>query len=212
MAHAPRMAVLTDGGLAGLAAMTAARDAAVLSQPGGAAAGGFAYPGVMAFPPELWSDGYRMAAISRQAEALTLTMMPRPEVTPVAGPGSASEWETACLLSTAFAAARAGASRVVWPATGGIGDQIDIDRACEIQDKAILVSRLVSLDASNHGQPGFTIETPYADLTDDRLADLALDLGVRPELCWWFGPGAAMSGDEAQRWTRALARAGVASR
>ncbi len=183
------MAVLADGGLAALAAMTAAREGAVLSQPGGAAAGGFAYPGVLAWPPDLWTDPVRLGVISRQCERLTLALLARPDVTHVPGGGSGSEWETQCLITTAFEAARAGMSRLIWPATGGIGEHIDLDRVCEIQDKAILVSRLVGLDAPNHGQPGFTIETPYADLSDDRLADLALDLGVQMELCWWHGKG-----------------------
>ena len=195
-----------------MAAMTAAREGAVLSQPGGAAAGGFAYPGVLAWPPELWTDSFRLGVISRQCERLTLALLTRPDVTQVPGGGSGSEWETQCLITTAFEAARAGISRLIWPATGGIGEHIDLDRVCEIQDKAILVSRLVGLDAPNHGQPGFTIETPYADLSDDRLADLALDLGVQMELCWWHGKGAAMGADEAERWGRALAKAGAGAR
>lgn len=206
------MAVLADGGLAALAAMTAAREGAVLSQPGGAAAGGFAYPGVFAWPPELWTDPVRLGVISKQCERLTLALLARPDVTHVPGGGSGSEWETQCLITTAFEAARAGISRLIWPATGGIGEHIDLDRVCEIQDKAILVSRLVGLDAPNHGQPGFTIETPYADLSDDRLADLALDLGVQVELCWWHGRGAALGADEAERWGKALAKAGAGAR
>lgn len=203
MKRTANVAVLTDGGLRSLVACMAAREAAVLSQPG-AAETGFVYPRVLPFPPELFSDRPRMACISRQAERLTLTMLERPDLTHYAPTGSDAEAETCFLVAAAFAAARAGVSRLIWPESAGLGDQMDLDRLCEITDKAILVSRLVALDAVNHGQAAFTIETPYADVNDHRMADLALDLAAPVQLCWWQDASQAFAGDEAARWNAAL--------
>lgn len=203
-----KVAVLSDGGLQSLVAMVAAREAAVLSQPGGASSGGFTYPSVVPFPADLWTDAFRLEVITNQCQRLNMSLVPRPEITHVSSAATGPEAEAAALLAAAFAAARSGVSRLIWPVTAGVGEHVDIDRACELHDKAILISRLVALDAANHGQPGFTIETPYADLSDDRLADLALDLSTPTELCWWHGPRAALGASESERWGRALARAG----
>jgi hypothetical protein len=150
-----------------------------------------------------------MASISRQAERLTLSMMERPDLTQYAPSGSDAEAETCFLVAAAFAAARAGISRLIWPESAGLGDQLDLDRLCEITDKAILVSRLVALDAANHGQASFTIETPYADVNDHRMADLALDLATPVHLCWWQDPSLAFAVDESARWNAALQAVGL---
>jgi len=102
--------------------------------------------------------------------------------------------ETIGLLNVASAAAAAGFSRVVWPATAGVGEGVDIDRAAAIMDRAMLCGRLVAIDAIHHGCPGIHIETPYADLSDTQMADLALDMAVPLESCWWWGGDADDAG------------------
>jgi hypothetical protein len=122
---------------------------------------------------------------------------------------SDSEIEAAALLAAAFAAARAGASRLVWPATGGIGGTVDVERACLIHDLAVLVGRIVSLDHRDHGHPDFGIDTPLADCSDGRIADLAVDLAVPLKSCWWTNPSAPLAAAESDRWERALRAAGM---
>ena len=58
------------------------------------------------------------------------------------------------------------------------------------------------------------IETPLIDLTDRQLGELALDMGVPVELCWWWGPGKAgdhLPGRLYRRWTTALREPGWAT-
>jgi len=89
------------------------------------------------------------------------------------------------------------------------GDSVpDIDRAAAIADRAVLIERLVSLEGETAS--GVRIETPLADLTDDQVLDLALDLGVPLELCWWHSAQSGQSALESRRpWDDALSRIGL---
>lgn len=51
-----------------------------------------------------------------------------------------------------------------------------------------MVGQLVGIDIARVGDAGASgvrIETPYADLTDAELMDLALDMDVPLNACWW---------------------------
>ena len=80
----------------------------------------------------------------------------------------------------------------------------DVARAC---DRALLLSRLLSLDA----ETDVRIEAAYADFSDVQLVELAADLDAPIESCWWaVEPKASPSATTArQRWARAMDAAGL---
>jgi hypothetical protein len=105
-------------------------------------------------------------------------------------------------LAAAEVAALSGITRVIWPVhagnTGRHGvlptpsdDAVDLDAAAGICDRAMLVGLLARLDGQPDGQDGragdsgMTIETPYADFSDLRLAAHAVDLDAPIWACWW---------------------------
>lgn len=53
-------------------------------------------------------------------------------------------------------------------------------------DRTLLVSRLVTLDASEHGVALFEVQAPLMDLSDVQVAELALDLDVPIWRSWWW--------------------------
>lgn len=205
MKSPPRIYILSDGGLPALVCMAIARDKAVAASVG---SDRISYPTVLAFPPELWSDRIRMESITAQCETLQLALGTRQALSATTAGASDAEIEAGALMAAAFAAARSGASQLIWPATAGIGSTVDVQRACAIQDLAVLVSRIVSMDHADHGHPEFIIETPLADCSDDRVADLAVDLAVPVKTCWWNRPEAPLSAGESDRWERALRAVG----
>jgi len=104
------------------------------------------------------------------------------------------------LVEAAFTAVELGLRRVVWPVQfGGVdgvaadgvremggassgasgGLDVDLDLVSDAWDKAVLVSRVASLDT-----PGVQIETPFLDLRDSELLELGVDLGAPVEASW----------------------------
>lgn len=61
-----------------------------------------------------------------------------------------------------------------------------VDGLARELDRALLVSRLVTLDAAEHGVGVFEIQTPLIDLSDVQVAELALDLDVPIWRAWWW--------------------------
>ncbi len=118
------------------------------------------------------------------------------------------------LLQAATAAAAAGASRLIWPEVAAG----DLDRMAREADRALLISRLVGLDEAAPAR--FEIETPLLDLTDEQVAELALDLDAPVWRCWWWSivrgaeeaeaPVVALARAQDERWTGALRRVGWA--
>lgn len=114
------------------------------------------------------------------------------------------------LLRGAAVAAELGCSRVVWPiALGPVLAAPDAaERVGREADRALLAARLAGLDAAG---PGLTMETPFVDLEDEQVAELALDLGLAldsagvPESARWL---AALRG---LGWSGALLELTVAS-
>jgi hypothetical protein len=132
--------------------------------------------------------------------------MPWEEAAAGGGGGGVSQG----LLAAAYVAAAHRCDRVVWPVQSPAPvsgeDDVDLDRIAADVDRALLVSRLVALDADEHGRPGLRIETPYVDLSDRQLAELAFDMDVPVHLCWWWEgeSGAA----ERERWLGTLRAVG----
>lgn len=113
------------------------------------------------------------------------------------------------LLASAIAAARLECGDVLWAAhcaRMGSASDVDIERVAEAIDRATLVGRLASLEARFEVE----VKTPFVDLSDHQIADLAVDMGVEPSSCWWAsGDGAAIA--ERRRWHRVLQERGVAA-
>lgn len=133
------------------------------------------------------------------------------------------------LVAAATAAARLGCRRLIWPVQaigGGVGEggdvgvggvgSLDVERVANLLDVATLVGRLVSIETGCE----VSVETPFVDLTDQQLVELALDMGLDREQCWWAAGGthlgerdqnAAMVAEASQvrqRWEGAFARSG----
>jgi hypothetical protein len=119
--------------------------------------------------------------------------------------------ETLHLITATYQGAQLGCDAVVWPVQFA-GNAPDAEKIALVVDRALLVTRLASLDSAEHGRPAIRVDTPYADLTDRQMVDLAIDLNVPVELCWWWDPGAKdeNSARETERWVPVLQSLGWA--
>ncbi len=194
----PPALVLADGGLEGLVAAAIAVERADLPTE--------RHVHLWPVPPanEAVRETARAAA-ERQARVLRLgTVAAR---VPTTGTTEAERTST-LLLRAAFIAAELGCRRVVWPVRAPIDRATrkpDLEASATILDRALLVSRLVSLDLAHSPVPEVRIETPLLDLSDAQIADLALDLAVPLSAVWWAtvegsGTTADHARAERERW------------
>lgn len=213
---AERTLVLCDGSIYSLLACAAVAEDAMRREAAGRGK-------VLLFPPSINGDDARERAMSRQADLFgleavkRLSVQSRPEAdtgSPAEGstsgtqslsPATDGELETLALLSATYLAARAGCTRVLWPINAAVGESLDLDRIAQAHDRALLVSRLVALDAVVHAVPGIHVETPYVDLTDRQIADLAIDMDLPLDACWWWRDPLLA---ERKRWMEVLKNAG----
>lgn len=146
-----------------------------------------------------------LACAATQAEAMGFRVVARSEPSEEM---SVERTSGIVLLASAIAGARLGCDSVVWAAhcaRTGSDVEVDIDRVAEAIDRATLVGRLASLEARAEVE----VQTPFVDLSDRQIADLAVDMGVEPSTCWWaMGDGAAMA--ERRRWHGVLRERGMA--
>ncbi len=187
----PRTLVLCDASLPGLVACAMASEERAL-------ANGRADVGVLGFPFTPEAEASVRAIAEQYGLGQPLPRLAGGATLPVEG----GEREVYELLAATYAGVRAGFDRILWPATAGVSDGVDIDRIAQIADRALLVGRLVAVDAAAHACPSIHIETPLADFTDRQLADLALDMEVPVEACWWWRNDAGIP--ERRRWSNAL--------
>ncbi len=136
-------------------------------------------------------------AIVRQASVYGLDIFPNesvypPEDTQSLDAGSIGLLQSRMLLQAAQIALQAGIRKVVWPirvmrpeSQESIEDLID--QVGDAIDRAILASRLASIDANSSTAVEVIIETPFVDLTNQQMLDLATDLAIPLETCWWQG-------------------------
>lgn len=120
------------------------------------------------------------------------------------------------LIAAAFEAARLACETVLWPIQFSLGAEGALDLVSRAIDRALLVSRLVSIDAGLVAGSAVRIEPAYADFCDAQVADLVMDMDAPIELCWWWH--AELSGGqpehtaifraERQRWLKCLEPAG----
>lgn len=93
--------------------------------------------------------------------------------------------QTRMLLDASYLAIQLGLKRVVWPIRIPMNHPDRIKGIGDALDRAMLVSRLVSIDADETTAPEVIIETPFIDLSDAQIADLAMDMAIPLESCWW---------------------------
>lgn len=192
--------VIADGDLPGLLAI-------------GAAAGDTVQGGAKGAPePVVWhatdpgeQGRARAAAVRRQAEAYGL------ELVEAAAPASSGQGprDVGVLIEAAAAARARGLEAAVWPIHAAGRPEPDLEAVSRVIDQALLVSRLVSLDAS--GSP-VEVRTPYADLTDRDMADLVLDMDLPVWTCWWHTGETSGAREARARWLETLKSAGWVDR
>lgn len=197
MSRSAGILVIDDGDVAGLLGCASAAEA----NPTGSAVWADVGTG---------ADGVdRDRAVRRHAEAYALEFIGAGQDLTRPGVQEGGFGATRLLVEAGLEAARRGIDRVVWCVHfggRGPGDKTDLDAVAKACDRALLTTRLLSLDAPRD----LRIETPYVDLSDVQVAELAADLDVSLEACWW---ARATGGDSVEaarsRWTRALEAAGL---
>lgn len=196
--------ILCDGGLTSLLAAAVAREWLSVPPKKGTRA---ATSAIMLPRPHL--PAARQRAVELQAELFGHELL-APRVESIGGETSAGEMRSRELLSAAFVAARRGCDSVVWPVQCVEHGEPNLEKIAMAADRAVLVSRLVSIDAEEHRVPGIMIETPYVDFSDTQIADLAADMNVPTTLCWWnqVGAGDAEAEQERERWQLAFEQVG----
>ncbi len=211
-----RSLIVSDGGLTSLLASAIASEEDAM-RPQDAGLQGSDTSLVWPVSTALGLDPICAHAASRHAEIFSLEYVPpgdeRAGGVLGATLGLRGEVDTLTLLRACYLAAARRCTRVVWPVHCKLpeGEAADLDRISRSIDRALLVGRLISLDDDELGGIEITIETPFVDLEDDQIADLALDMELPVEACWWSGalgqaPGAAT---ERNRWLALLGGATV---
>lgn len=196
--------VLSDGGLESLVACAAAAEAAALDTAG-------VRPMILAADSSGPEREARLRAVALQAELLGLDV-PTPPIADLntAHTLSPGERETQQLLRAASVAVRQGCVTLLWPARSvGATGGLDLDSIAARVDRALLVSRLVALDAPEHA--AFRIDAPYVDLTDRQLAELAAEMEVPLRACWWHAAKTGPAEEERKRWSGVLLALGHAA-
>lgn len=186
--------VLMDGSLPSLVAAAMAREGRLDRESGS--------DGLLAW---LVGSERMLACAVTQAEGLGFRVVARSDPSDEM---SVERTSGIVLLASAIAGARLGCGSVVWAAhcaSAGSEIEVDIDRVAEAIDRATLVGRLASLEA----RAEIEVQSPFIDLSDSQIADLAVDMGVEPSACWWAtGDGVAMA--ERRRWHGVLRERGMA--
>ncbi|HRJ50046.1 MAG: hypothetical protein KF787_11525 [Phycisphaeraceae bacterium] len=211
-----RTLVVGDGGLASILACAAAADASLLAEPDAGQR--------QAIRPILWVPAWaghtapaRRWAVQRQAEFFEMELVEAPEKAIPSGDVDPSaqevrhDWsaDSRMLVSASWAGIERGCTRLVWPFHSSHAQCPDIDEVSRAVDRALLVSRLVRLDAHHHGIDSFRIDVPMVDFSDRQIADLVIDMDLPVRLCWWWRAEMARPGTpdfrrEHERWTPIL--------
>ena len=98
---------------------------------------------------------------------------------------SLAEHQTRILTEAAYLAIHNGLRRVVWPIRVPSSHPDRITAIGNAIDRAMLISRLVSLDATQNSAPEVQIETPFIDLSDAQMHELIRDMALPIDSCWW---------------------------
>ncbi len=151
----------------------------------------------------------RMNAAKRQVDLLGLDSL----ITPGGNETAAGErqggqyLETLMLIQAVSAATARGCGKVIWPIRNGE----DLDLASDAADRALLISRLITIDSPMGASP-VRIETPLLDLSLEQMLELAGDLDAPLEASWWCQrDGSTPCGgcSACTQWRTAIARTKV---
>lgn len=240
MSHT-RTLVIADGGVTSALACVAAVEAAMSrvgtsasASPGARLIGGTPAVSDSADDglPVVWTPMFhgptgaaRLAAVERMCGLMGLPLVrgtTEMDGSPEAGSDDGAqdlamgEDTTRALIAAGFEAARLACETVIWPVQFSLGAELSLDLASRAIDRALLVSRLVSIDVGTGTGTPVTIDPAYADFSDAQVADLVMDMDAPIELCWWWH--AEMAGGqpehtaifraERQRWLKVLEPAG----
>ena len=212
-----RCVILSDGGVESLLACAMANEQQQLSGADSIAAS-VLLPGWWEWTNEI--DLMISAvdpAVVRQAGVYGLDIFPNQSVYPpdderLLAECSIGSIQSRILLEAAQVALRAGIRKVIWPvrlARPESDQSVDqlVDQIGQTIDRAILASRLASLDASDGTAVDVIIETPFVDLSDDQMADLAGDLAIPLETCWWHNGRTLPNAQERfEYWSKMILR------
>ena len=209
--HAKRSLVLCDGDLPSMVAISLTQDAV----------GGLGEVGVLSAPVTTSGAEAVNARIRELADAQATQCVDFPAVAPTSL-GSGGRRNRYLAEAAQHAVTNKFASLVCpWQAEGF---EVEAGRDCHTPpsvdalarelDRALLVSRLVTLDASEHGVSVFEVQTPLMDLSDAQVAELALDLDVPIWRAWWWDAARGRRSKDAalqeraeacrDRWCKAL--------
>lgn len=186
MAHATSIKkplVLYDGDLPGLVALSLTQEAQ----------GGLGSCGVLSGPITASNAEGVNARIRALAEAQAAECLDFPAVAPASL--QTGHRRTRYLSEAVHTALSNGFTTLVcpWQAEAFDPEQLrqadalpDVEALARELDRALLVSRLVTLDAAEHGVGVFEVQTPLMDLSDAQVAEMALDLDVPIWRTWWW--------------------------
>lgn len=175
--------VLCDGDLPGMVALSLTQDALGSTGSCGVLAGAVATDHAEAITSRI-----RSLAESQAADCLDF-----PAVSPAAI--ASGSRRTRYLAEAVHHAMASGYASLACPWQAGAFDAdkpLGIDEVPSVEnlarelDRCLLVSRLVTLDAAEHGVGVFEVQTPLMDLSDAQVAELALDLDVPIWRAWWW--------------------------
>jgi hypothetical protein len=128
-------------------------------------------------------------AVLNQARMLGLNAQPQhalypPDEDTRSGP-QLGQLQSRILTEAAYLALSVGIKKVVWPIRIPTDHPDRIQAIGDTIDRAMLIARLVTLDATTDTAPEVSIDTPFVDLNDDQIFELARDMPVPLETCWW---------------------------
>lgn len=175
--------VLCDGDLPGMVALSLAQDAL----------GGLGASGVLSGPVTQSNAEGINSRIHAMADAQAAECLDFPAVAPASL--STGHRRTRYLSEAVYHAISNGYTTLVCPwqaetfdpdKTRDANELPGVDGLARELDRALLVSRLVTLDAAEHGVGVFEVQTPLMDLSDTQVAEMALDLDVPIWRAWWW--------------------------
>jgi len=104
--------------------------------------------------------------------------------------------QTRLLTEAAYIALHSGLRKVVWPIRISENHPDRIGAIGKAIDRAMLVARIVTLDASEHTAPEVKIDTPFVDFTQEQICELARDMALPVDSCWWHSPNSIALADQ----------------
>jgi len=175
--------VLCDGDLPAMVALGLAQDAV----------GGLGAAAVLSAPVVPVASDDVSARIRELADAQALRCFDFPAVDPASL--TTGHRRTRYLTEAAHQASSHGYNALVCPwqaeafeieAARDASVLPSVDALARELDRTLLISRLITLDASEHGVAVFEVQVPLMDLSDLQVAEMALDLDVPIWRAWWW--------------------------